>query len=222
MEAKPPSPARLRILIADDHEVLRRGLLEMLEQHPDWRVCGEASNGREAVRLALRTMPNVVLLDLLMPEMNGLEATRAIKKELPNTEVLIFTVHESEDLIRDVLAAGARGYVLKTDLTHNVVAAIESLAEHKPFFSWQISKKLLDKYLAAQAAGTPSANALTAREREVIQLLAEGRCNKAISALLGVSVKTTETHRAAIMKKLETKSIAELVRYALRTKVIEA
>ena len=212
----------LRILIADDHEVLRRGLLAMLEQHVDWRVTGEASNGRDAVRLALKTMPQVVLLDLFMPEMNGLEAARAIKKELPNTEVLIFTVHESEDLVRDALAAGARGYLLKTELAHTVVAAIESLAEHKPFFSWQISKKLLDKYLAAQAAGTPSANALTAREREVVQLIAEGRCNKAISALLGVSVKTTETHRAAIMRKLETKSTAELVRYALRTKVIEA
>src|SRR5690242_5711290 len=124
----------LRILIADDHEVLRRGLLGMLEQHADWHVF-EASNGREAVRLALKTIPRVVLLDLFMPEMNGLEATRAIKKELPTTEVLIFTAHESEDLVRDALAAGARGYLLKTELTHTVVAAIEALAEHKPFFS---------------------------------------------------------------------------------------
>src|SRR5215469_7391380 len=175
----------LRILIADDHEVLRRGLLAMLEQHADWCVSGEASNGREAVKLALKTRPNVALLDLFMPEMNGFEATRAIKKESPNTEVLIFTVHESEDLVRDALAAGARGYLLKTELPENVVAAVESLAEHKPFFSWQISKKLLDNYLAAHASGSPSADALTAREREVIQLVAEGRSNKAISALLG-------------------------------------
>src|SRR5215469_2625647 len=165
----------LRILIADDHEVLRRGLLALLEQHADWRVIGEASNGREAVRLALKTMPNVALLDLLMPEMNGLEATRAIKKELPNTEVLIFTVHESQDLVRDALAAGARGYLLKTELTHSVVAAIQSLAEHKPFFSSQISEKLLDNYLAAHAVGAPCVEVLTPCEREVLHLVAEGR-----------------------------------------------
>jgi len=211
----------LRILIADDHEVLRRGLLEMLEQHAGWHVIGEASNGREAVKLALKTRPNVALLDLSMPEMNGLEVTRAIKKELPNTEVLIFTVHESEDLVRDVLAAGARGYLLKTELTHNIVAAIESLAEHKPFFSWQISKKLLDNYLEAQAVSAPSADALTAREREVIQLLVEGRSSKSIASLLGLGAKTVETDRASIMKKLEAKSLADLVRYALRAKIIE-
>ena len=211
----------LRILIADDHEVLRRGLLALLEQHADWHVIGEASNGREAVKLALKTRPNVALLDLFMPEMNGLEVTRAIKKELPNTEVLIFTVHESEDLVRDVLAAGARGYLLKTELTHNIVAAIESLAEHKPFFSWQISKKLLDNYLEAQAVSAPSADALTAREREVVQLLAEGHSSKSIAALLGLRAKTVETDRASIMKKLEAKSLADLVRYALRARIIE-
>ena len=211
----------LRILIADDHEVLRRGLREMLEQRADWQAISEASNGREAVKLALKTRPNVALLDLFMPEMNGLEATRAIKKQLPNTEVLIFTVHQSEDLVHDVLAAGARGYLVKTELTHTVVAAIESLAEHKPFFSWQISKKLLDNYLEAQPVSAQSAEALTAREREVIQLLAEGGSSKSIAALLGLSAKTVETHRASIMKKLEAKSLADLVRYALRAKIIE-
>ena len=211
----------LRILIADDHEVLRRGLLGILEQHADWRVIGEASNGREAVNLALKTRPNVALLDLFMPEMNGLEATRVIKKELPNTEVLIFTVHESEDLIRAVLAAGARGYLLKTELTHTVVAAIEALAEHKPFFSPQISKKLLDSYLQTQPVSAPSADPLTAREREVLQLLAEGRNNKAVSALLGISAKTVESHRAAIMKKLTAKSVVDLIRYAVRARIIE-
>jgi DNA-binding NarL/FixJ family response regulator len=211
----------LRILIADDHEVLRRGLLALLEQHADWHVIGEASNGREAVNLALKTRPDVALLDLFMPEMNGLEATQVIKKELPNTEVLIFTVHESEDSIRAVLAAGARGYLLKTELTHTVVAAIESVAEHKPFFSPQISKKLLDNYLQTQAVSAMSADPLTAREREVLQLLAEGRINKEVSALLGISEKTVETHRAAIMKKLEAKSVADLVRYAVRARIIE-
>src|SRR6516162_2778067 len=211
----------LRILIADDHEVLRRGLLGMLERHADWHVIGEASNGREAVSLALKTRPNVAVLDYFMPEMNGLEATRAIKKELPNTEVLIFTIYESEDLIRDILAAGARGYLLKTELAHNIVAAIESVAEHEPFFSRQISKKLLDNYLQAQAVIALSVDPLTAREREVLQLLAEGRINKVVSALLGISEKTVETHRAAIMKKLDAKSVVDMVRYAVRARIIE-
>jgi len=204
----------LRILIADDHEVLRRGLLKILEQHADWHVTGEASNGRAAVKLALKTRPNVALLDLFMPEMNGFEATRAIKKELPNTEVLIFTVHESEDLIRAVLAAGARGYLLKTELTHTVVAAVELVAERKPFFSRQISKRLLDNYLQAQPVSAPSADPLTAREREILQLVAEGRSNKVVSALLGISAKTVETHRAS-------KSVVDLIRYAVRARIIE-
>lgn len=214
----------VRILIADDHEMIRRGLRHVLEQHSDWQICGEVSNGRQAVEIALKTMPHVALLDLMMPEMNGLEATRAIKKALPKTEVLIFTVHETDELIRDVLSAGARGYLLKTDPSRNVVAAIEALTEHKPFFTWKVSKKMLDTYLAGHTsvANVPSVNALTAREREVIQLLAEGRSNKAVSALLGISVKTVETHRAAIMKKLGISSVAELVRYAVRNKVIEA
>jgi len=214
----------IRILIADDHEVIRRGLHDMLVQHPDWQVCGEAANGRQAVDLALKTIPHVALLDLMMPEMNGLEATRAIKKALPKTEVLIFTVHETDELIRDVLSAGARGYLLKTDPMRNVVAAVEALIEHKPFFTWKVSKKMLDAYLTDQARAEdgPHVNTLTAREREVIQLLAEGRSNKAVSALLGISVKTVETHRAAIMKKLGISSVAELVRYAVRNKVIEA
>ena len=212
----------LRILIADDHEVLRRGLLALLEQHADWHVIGEASNGREAVKLALKTRPNVALLDLSMPEMNGLEVTRAIRKELPNTEVLIFTVHESEDLVRDVLAAGARGYLLKTELTHNIVAAIESLAEHKPFFSWQISKKLLDNYLEAQAVSVPSADALTAREREVVQLLAEGKCMKEVAAVLNLTTRTVAFHKYRIMEVLNVRTNAELVQYAIRNHLIAA
>ena len=211
----------LRILIADDHEVVRRGLREMLDKHPGWEVCGEASNGREAVALTLKTVPHIVLLDLAMPVMNGLEATRAIKRKLPSTEVLIFTMHESDELIHDVLAAGARGYLLKTDFMRNVVAAVESLAQHKPFFSWQVSKKPLDRYVATQVAPDQAADALTTREREIVRLLAEGRSNKSIAALLGISAKTVETHRAAVMKKLGAKSVAELIRYAIRANMIE-
>jgi DNA-binding NarL/FixJ family response regulator len=205
--------------------MIRRGLRDVLEQHPGWQVCGEASNGRQAVEVAEKTIPNVVLLDLSMPEMNGLEATRAIKKTLPQTEVLIFTVHETEELVRDVLAAGARGYLLKADVSRQIVAAVEALAEHRPYFTWKVSKTMLDSYLAhgeASRDNPPAFNQLTARERQVIQLLAEGRSNKAVSALLGISVKTVETHRAAIMKKLGISSIAELVRYAIRNRVIDA
>jgi DNA-binding NarL/FixJ family response regulator len=215
----------LRILLADDHQMIRQGLRQILEAHTDWQVCAEASTGRQAVELALKLRPQVVVLDLAMPELNGLEATRQIKKALPNTEVLIFTVHETEELTRDVLAAGARAYLLKSDASRQIVAAVEALAEHKPYFTWKVSKTMLDAYLKHGHADSEKAigfNRLTAREREIVQLLAEGRSNKAVSALLGISVKTVETHRAAVMKKLGINSIAELVRYAIRNSVIEA
>jgi DNA-binding NarL/FixJ family response regulator len=215
----------LRILIADDHQMVRQGLRHLLEAHKDWQVCAEASTGREAVALTVQFCPHVVILDLAMPELNGLEATRQIKKALPNTEVLIFTMHETEELTRDVLSAGARAYLLKSDASRQIVAAIEALAEHKPYFTWKVAKTMLDAYLKHGPAGgsaVPGSNQLTAREREIVQLLAEGRSNKAVSALLGISVKTVETHRAAVMKKLGINSIAELVRYAIRNSVIEA
>ncbi len=214
----------LRILIADDHEMIRRGLRDILEEHDGWEVCAEASNGRQAVELAQKSCPHVAVLDLAMPELNGLEATRHIKKALPNTEVLIFTMHEMEEQMRDVLSAGARGYLLKADAARHIVAAVEALAEHKPYFTWKVSKTMLDTYLAHRHASheaAPVFNQLTPREREIIQLLAEGRSNKAVSALLGISVKTVETHRAAVMKKLGISSIAELVRYAIRNSVIQ-
>lgn len=215
----------LRILIADDHQMVRQGLRQLLDEHKDWQVCAEASTGREAVALTLKLCPQVVVLDLAMPELNGLEATRQIKKALPNTEVLIFTMHETEELTRDVLGAGARAYLLKSDASQQIVAAVEALAEHKPYFTWKVAKTMLDAYLKLGQAGSsavPGFNQLTAREREIVQLLAEGRSNKAVSALLGISVKTVETHRAAVMKKLGINSIAELVRYAIRNSVIEA
>ena len=215
----------LRILIADDHQMVRQGLRQLLDDHKDWQVCAEASTGREAVALTLKLCPQVVVLDLAMPELNGLEATRQIKKALPNTEVLIFTMHETEELTRDVLGAGARAYLLKSDASQQIVAAVEALAEHKPYFTWKVAKTMLDAYLKLGQAGSsavPGFNQLTAREREIVQLLAEGRSNKAVSALLGISVKTVETHRAAVMKKLGINSIAELVRYAIRNSVIEA
>jgi len=215
----------LRILIADDHEVIRRGLRELLEQHEGWQVCAEAPNGRRAVELARQTCPHVVVLDLSMPELNGVEATRRIKKALPNTEVLIHTIHEMGEQVRDVLSAGARGYLLKTDAGRDLVVAVEALAEHKPYFTWKVSKTILDAYLAHRQVNQESAaaiNYLTPREREITQLVAEGRSNKAVSALLNISTKTVEAHRAAIMKKLDLRSIVELVRYAVRNSMIQA
>jgi DNA-binding NarL/FixJ family response regulator len=205
----------LRILLADDHDVVRKGLRGLLEANPGWQVCGEAANGREAVKLAMRLKPDLAVLDLEMPELNGLEATRQIKKELPDIEVLIFTMHETDQFIRDALAAGARGYVLKADAGKYLIEGVEALSKHKPFFTSKASEALLDGFLESRLTPVEN-NVLTDREREIVQLLAEGKANKEIAATLCISVKTVETHRSAIMRKLKIKSIVDLVRYAIR------
>jgi DNA-binding NarL/FixJ family response regulator len=209
-----------RILLADDHDVVRKGLRGILEAQPGWQVCGEASNGREAVRLVRELEPQIVVLDLEMPELNGLEATRQIKKEFPDTEVLIFTMHETEQLIRDVLAAGARGYVLKSDAGRHLVDAIEALARKKPFFTTKASETLLEEFLES-APALRETTVLTPREREIVQLLAEGKVNKEISSTLSISIRTVETHRATIMRKLKINSIVELVHYAIRNNLVK-
>jgi DNA-binding NarL/FixJ family response regulator len=207
------------ILLADDHDIVRRGVRSLLEAHPGWQVCGEAANGREAVRLAARLKPDIAVLDLEMPELNGLEATRQIKRKLPGTEVLIYSIHETEQLIREVLAAGARGYVLKADAGRQLVDAVEALSRHQPFFTARASEALLENFLKSPlAAGEVSL--LTDREREVLQLLAEGKVNKEVAAALGISVKTVETHRATVMRKLGMNSIVELVHYAIRNHLV--
>jgi len=192
----------------------------MLEAHFGWQVCGEAANGREAVRLAETLKPDIVVLDLEMPELNGLQATRQIKKVLPGTEVLIYSMHETEQLIREVLAAGARGYVLKADAGRQLVEAVEALSRHKPFFTARASEALLESFLKSPL-GVGEATLLTHREREVVQLLAEGKVNKEVAAALGISVKTVETHRAAVMHKLGINSIVELVHYAIRNHLVK-
>ena len=214
----------LRILLADDHDIVRRGLKDLLEQHVGWQVCAEASNGREAVELALQHRPHVAVIDLSMPELNGLEATRRIRQNLPDTEVLIFTMHESEELIREVLGAGARGYLLKSDAVRQLIPAVESLSQKKPYFAGRVSEVLLDGFLKGGQATLegPTAERLTSREREVVQLLAEGKSNKQIARLLDLSVKTVETHRTAAMRKLELNSLPDLVRYAVRMQIIQA
>ena len=214
----------VRILLADDHDVLRHGLRHLIEEQPGWDVCGEATTGREAVEIAKEKRPDVAVLDISMPELNGLEATRQIKKMLPRTEILIFTMHEDEQLVRDVLAAGARGYLLKTDAGRHIVAAIDALLHHKPFFTSHVSETMLESFLrqAGSPDETPSKGVITGREREIIQLLAEGKSNKKISSMLGISVKTVETHRAAIMRKIGARSVVDIVRYAVRNKIAEA
>ena len=214
----------VRILIADDHEIVRRGLRALLEHQPDWAVVGEAVTGREALEQAKSCTPDVAVIDIGMPELNGLEATRQILKLLPQTEVLILTMHESEQIIREVLAAGARGYVLKSDAGKDLVSAVDALCHHRTFFSSKVSEMLLHSYLRhgdRPEALETTRSRLTAREREIVQLLAEGKSNKEVAQSLNISIKTAETHRTNIMNKLDLRSITELVRYAVRNNIVE-
>lgn len=214
----------VRILVADDHEVVRKGLMALLAQRPDWQICAEATNGREAVKLALKFRPNVAIIDLSMPELNGLEATRQIRHEVPETEVLVFSMYENEQFVRDLLAAGARGYVLKSDVATQLITAIETVARHKPFFTSDVAEKVLEGFLKLGDLTPEDAGGahgiLTAREREIVQLLAESKSNKEVSLLLGISVKTVQTHRATIMRKLGINSIVDLVHYAIRNHLV--
>lgn len=227
MTHQPPAPAR--ILIADDHDLVRRGLRVLLEA-AGHQVCGEASTGREAVALAQKTAPHVVILDLSMPDLNGLEAARRIRTEVPTAEVLIVTAYDSEQTVREVLAAGVRGYMLKSDAGRDLVAAVEDLLRGKPHFTSTVAEMVLSGFLAeggelsAREQGVPASGGarLTSREREVLQLLAEGRGTKEIAAALAISVKTVETHRSNLMRSLGLASISELVRYAVRNRIIEA
>ncbi len=210
----------MRILVADDHEVVRRGVRSLLEDQPGWSVAGEAQNGREAVEKAKELKPDVVLIDISMPELNGLEATRQILKAVPRTEVLILTRHDSEELAHEVLAAGARGYVLKSDAGRNLVAALDAVSQHKPFLTSTVSEMVLDGYLRNREEER-APRSLTPREREIVQLLAEGKSNKEVATTLNISVKTVETHRAKVMQKLNFRSITELIHYAVRNRIIQ-
>jgi DNA-binding NarL/FixJ family response regulator len=210
-----------RILIADDHELLRRGLVAELSQVPGWVVVAEVANGRAAVASAAELKPDLVVLDLTMPELNGLEAARRILSADPGTRILILTAHESEQLVREVLSVGARGYVLKSDAGRILVVALQALLEGGSFFTSSVARMVMDGYLRNEAGDASTVQTLSGREREIVQLLAEGNSNKDVARALNISVKTAETHRSNIMRKLGLGSLPELVRYAIRNNIIE-
>ena len=214
----------LRILVADDHEVMRTGLRALIEHEPGWQVCGIATNGQEAVEAAKKLKPDVVILDMTMPELDGLEALREIKRTLPNTEVMIFSAYHSEDVIEQLFDAGAKSYIQKSDAGRHLLAAIKSLADHKPFFTSEISQILFAKFLSGSAGKKQNGpeHAVTSRERDVVRLLAGGNSNKEVANSLGISIRTAETHRATLMRKLGLDSLAALVRYAIRNNIIDA
>jgi DNA-binding NarL/FixJ family response regulator len=206
----------LSILIADDHAVVRAGLRTLLESRPRWQVCAEAADGRDAVEKAAKHKPHIAILDIGMPLLNGVEATRHIRKASPATEILILTMHESDDLVQQVVEAGAHGYILKDEADRVLLDAVHALSQHKPFFSSRVSEAA-----AASDNAKSSRSRLTPREREILQLLAEGKSNKEVANLLNISVNTAEAHRANIMLKLDFHSLAELIMYAIRNNIIQ-
>ena len=217
----------LRLLVADDHDIVRRGVRTLLEEQPGWEVAAEAADGREAVEKAKLVHPDVTILDLSMPGLNGLEAAREILKSV-ETKVLILTMYDSDPLIRQTLEAGAQGYLLKSDAGRDLVSAVEALQHNKTFFTPKVAQMVLEGYL-----GRPSKEnegdrnrknglRLTSRQKQILQLLAEGRSSREVAVALNISVKTAETHRANIMRRLDCHSVTELVRYAIRNHIIEA
>jgi DNA-binding NarL/FixJ family response regulator len=212
----------LRILVADDHELARNGIRALLEDHPGWEVCAEAKDGREAVASASILKPDVCLLDIGMPNLNGLDAARQIIAMMPEARILILTVHDSEQMVREVLATGARAFLLKSDAGRDLVAAVEALEHRQTFFTQKVAQMMVDGYLRPHEEISASGQyVLTPREREVIQLVAEGKTTKEIATALSLSVKTAETHRTNLMRKLDLHSVADLTLYAVRNGIVQ-
>jgi DNA-binding NarL/FixJ family response regulator len=214
----------LRIVVADDHELVRHGLVALLSARPGWEVCGEAEDGRTAVDRIRELKPDVAVIDLGMPLLNGLEATKQIVRENPQVSVLILTVTDAEQAVRGALDAGARGFILKSDSARDLVTAVQALQHGTTFFTARVADMVLSAYL--DNARDPkkkdkSDSPLNPREREVLQLLAEGHSSKEVAILLGISPKTSETHRANIMRKLKIHSVVDLVLFAVRNGVIQ-
>ena len=215
----------VRLLLADDHEIVRRGLRALLETEPGWEVVAEASDGRDAIEKTKQTKPDIAILDISMPSLNGLEAARQIVTSGSQTKVLILTVHDSDPLIQQVLEAGARGYLLKSDAARDLVAAVDALRRNKTFFTPRVAQIVLEGYLGKHPKDAEPEDGcfrLTGRQREIVQLLAEGKSSKEVACALGLSVKTAETHRANIMRRLDCHSVTALVRYAIRNHIIDA
>ncbi len=215
----------LRILLADDHEIVRRGLCDLLQNHEGWEVCGEACDGREAVEMAKQLKPEVVIVDIGMPYLNGLEATRQLRQHDPHVKVIVLTITDSDQVIREALDAGARGFVLKSDAARDLVAAVETLQSKRMYFTPRVNDLVLTGFLEKRQATSrneaPDLPTLTTREREVTQLLAEGKSSKEVAALLNLSTKTVETHRSNIMRKLNLHSIRDLIVYAIKNNIIQ-
>ena len=225
MAAKQP----YRILIADDHAVVRRGLRALLTSQPGIEVCSEAASGTEALDYVKKEKPDLLLLDLTMPEMNGLEVARAVRDESPATDILVLSMHFSEDIAREVLRCGAIGYVLKSDADTELLAAVDHARHRQPFFTGQLAISMCESFMqqrvaepepptTKELAGTP----LTGREIQVIQLLSDGKSNKQVADILGVSTRTVESHRNHIMRKMSFTSFSDLIRFAVRTNLIQA
>ncbi len=213
-------------MVADDHEIVRRGLVQILATQPELEIIGEAGNGVAAVAEAQRLKPDVVVMDIMMPELNGLEATRQITKKVKSSRVLILSMYHSEHLIREVLVSGARGYVLKSDAGRDLLAGVIAVSEGRTYFAPKVAEVVMSGFVAkAQARPSEPENGdggrLTAREREIVQLLAEGNTNREIASRLSIGVSTVETHRGHIMQKLNLDSISSLVRYAIRNEIVD-
>jgi DNA-binding NarL/FixJ family response regulator len=215
-----PDGRLMRILVADDHEIVRLGLRQLLTAQPGWDICAEAATGEDAVTLAEQFKPQVVVMDVGMPKLSGIEATRKICALLPQTKIVVLTMHFSEQVIRDIVEAGAQSYVLKSDADRELVAAIHAITNGGSYFTSAAANTLINPH------GRPDPLAvrkqLTPREREVVQLLAKGKTSSEAAVLLGISTKTAETHRANVMRKLGVHSLPELVRYAIKNKIIKA
>jgi DNA-binding NarL/FixJ family response regulator len=219
--------ARYRVLAADGHAIARRGLRVLVESQPGTEVCGEASNGREVVEFVRNSKPDLVILDLVMPDTDGLEVIRAIREVSPKTEVLALAIHFSEDLAREVLAAGALGFILKSDADSELLSALDHMRRHQPFFTNKLAAAISQNFIHRPSAGAGTAGqivptvSLTPREVEVVRLLAIGKNNKEIARTLEVSKRTVESHRNHVMRKMHFSSFSDLIRFAIRNKIVE-
>ncbi len=214
--------AATRILLVDDHEFVRRGLRALLEMQPGWKICGEAADGRSAVKMAAMLAPDIIVMDLSMPQLNGLEAARQMVAKAGRGKVIILSVHQTEEFVREALLAGACGYVLKSDAGGDLVNAVHAVLGGGTYFSSQVAAIVRESLIGGGPARALASKPLTMREREIVQLLAEGKLNRDVSDMLGISVKTVETHRARVMRKLGVKTVADLVRYAVRNGITTA